>query len=98
MVGRGAAKYRSGWWRHRRPREKGAAGALIASVGSATTRAQIAHLQRRLIEQNIGIVGHSVFSRHHTEYLSCLPQASLSQIGRASCREREYNIMFEPVL
>ena len=57
------------WRRHWCQGEKGAAGSLVAPVGSTASRTESPQLQRRFVEKRIGIVGHGVLSGHHTEYL-----------------------------
>ena len=68
-VGPGVAHRATFWGRHRCQGEKGAAGSLVAPVGSTAARTESPQLQRRFVEKRIGIVGHGVLSGHHTEYL-----------------------------
>ena len=58
-----------------RCRAKGAAGSLVATVGSPAASTQAAQLLWRFVEQNVGELGHGVF---------VLPTPHLALVGKQS--------------
>jgi hypothetical protein len=52
----------------------------VAAEGPAATRTDFAQLLGILIKENVWVVGHGIFSGHHTEYLLSETQATLGQV------------------